>query len=83
MEHLLQGRGLAPVMGPLSPVVGDFNGDGKPDLATANAGGNTVSILQGNGDGTFVARLAFKTRLLPSWACGGRRSQWRWQDSIW
>jgi hypothetical protein len=32
---------------------GDFNHDGKPDLALANAGTNTVTILIGNGDGTF------------------------------
>jgi len=32
-------------VGPNSVVVGDFNGDGKLDLATANAGDNTLSIL--------------------------------------
>jgi hypothetical protein len=38
--------------GPGSAVaVGDFNGDGNSDLAVVN--GNTVRILQGNGDGTF------------------------------
>jgi len=43
--------------------VGDFNGDGKPDLAVANAGNaatgddGNVSILLGNGDGTFQAAL--------------------------
>ena len=36
-----------------SVVVGDFNGDKIPDVAVANAGSNTVSILVGNGDGTF------------------------------
>jgi hypothetical protein len=36
---------------PNSMVVGDFNGDGKLDLAVAN--GNTVSVLLGNGDGSF------------------------------
>ena len=43
---------------PLSIAVGDFNGDGKMDLAVASAEGGpnytgTVSILLGNGDGTF------------------------------
>lgn len=39
----------------VSVAVADFNGDGKPDLAVADAGGNAVSILLGNGDGTFQA----------------------------
>ncbi len=34
---------------------GDFNGDGNLDLAIANQTDNTVSILLGNGDGTFTA----------------------------
>jgi hypothetical protein len=34
---------------------GDFNGDGIPDLAVANAGSSNVTILLGNGDGTFTA----------------------------
>ena len=34
-------------------AVGDFNGDGTPDVAVANEGSNTVSVLLGNGDGTF------------------------------
>jgi hypothetical protein len=39
---------------PASVAVGDFNDDGKPDYAIANAGDNTVSVLLGNGDGTFT-----------------------------
>ena len=42
-------------VGPVSITVGDFNGDGRPDLATANGGANTVSIRLGQGDGTFEA----------------------------
>jgi hypothetical protein len=42
---------------PSSIAVGDFNGDGALDLAVANTGSNasrgSVSVLYGNGDGTF------------------------------
>src|SRR5712691_4761473 len=38
---------------PVAVVAGDFNGDGKPDLAVANSGSANVSVLLGNGDGTF------------------------------
>ncbi len=38
---------------PESVVVGDFNGDGFPDIATANPGGNSVTVLLGNGAGVF------------------------------
>ena len=44
---------------PLSVAVGDFNGDGKPDLAVANSGSNNVSVLLGNGDGTFQAAVNY------------------------
>jgi hypothetical protein len=36
-----------------SVAVGDFNRDGKLDLAVANPGSNTLSVLLGNGDGTL------------------------------
>ena len=36
-------------------AVGDFNGDGKPDLAVVNGSSNNVSVLLGNGDGSFQA----------------------------
>src|SRR5438309_4487479 len=36
-------------------VAADFNNDGKADLAVSDGIGNIVSILLGNGDGTFKA----------------------------
>jgi hypothetical protein len=40
-------------------VVGDFNGDGKPDLAFASQSSNVVTILFGNGDGTFQGHIEY------------------------
>lgn len=52
----------APVSYPVgtSPAIiitGDFNGDGKPDLAVANTGSNDISILLNNGGGAFKAAI--------------------------
>jgi hypothetical protein len=47
-------------------AVGDFNGDGIQDLAVANWGSNTVSVLLGNGDGTFQAARNFAAGSHPS-----------------
>ena len=38
---------------PVAVAAGDFNSDGKLDLVVANSGSNNVSVLLGNGDGTF------------------------------
>ncbi|MCX5384171.1 FG-GAP-like repeat-containing protein [Streptomyces sp. NBC_00083] len=40
---------------PTDVAVGDFDEDGKPDLATSDANTNNVSLMSGNGDGTFGA----------------------------
>ena len=40
---------------PASDATGDFNGDGKPDVAIMASSSNAVYILIGNGDGTFTA----------------------------
>jgi hypothetical protein len=47
-------------------AIGDVNGDGKPDLVTANHSANTVSVLLGNGNGTFGPKTDFATGSLPS-----------------
>ena len=53
---------------PYSVVVGDFNGDGRLDLAVANAdsaNGNTVSILLGRVDLTFAPKVDYATGAAP------------------
>jgi hypothetical protein len=42
-------------------AVGDFNGDGKADLAVANYSDHSVSVLLGNGDGTFQTHVDYAT----------------------
>jgi hypothetical protein len=50
-------------------AVGDFNGDSKLDIAATNFGSKTVSVLLGNGDGTFQPRIDTSTSTAP-WALG-------------
>jgi hypothetical protein len=50
---------------PVSIALGDFNGDGKPDLAVVNSLDNNVSVLLGNGDGTFQAGVTYGVGSLP------------------
>jgi hypothetical protein len=44
---------------PASLVVGDFNGDGNVDVATANTGSNDASVVIGNGNGTFQNAVSY------------------------
>lgn len=67
--------GLLSTSVPISVTVGDFNGDGKADLAVTNVPfnplsvigaitghlGGAVGILRGNGDGSFQAASNFGT----------------------
>src|SRR5438270_97332 len=43
---------------PDSIAAADLNGDGKLDLVTANASGNTVSALINKGSGTFQTAVS-------------------------
>jgi hypothetical protein len=53
------GRSASAADGAGSPVLADLNHDGKLDLVTANYFGNSVSILLGNGDGTFAPAVTY------------------------
>lgn len=44
---------------PTSLAVADLNGDGKLDLAVTNQSSDAVSVLLGNGDGTFQPYAAY------------------------
>jgi hypothetical protein len=48
-------------------AVGDFNGDGYPDIAVTNSGSNTVSIFlnKGDGSGTFLPKIDTATGKQP------------------
>ncbi len=53
--HVQYGVGIQP----LSVTIGDLDGDGNPDLAVANEWDGNISVLLGNGDGTFGAAVNY------------------------
>ena len=48
-----------------SLAAGDFNGDGNQDLVATNASAASISVLLGNGDGTFRTPLIFDAGGVP------------------
>src|SRR2546430_2429081 len=54
---------------PLSIAVGDFDGDARLDLAVANS--DSVSVLLGNGDGTFQTAVKYDAGSYPSSVVAG------------
>ncbi len=56
---------------PRSVAVGDFNGDGRQDLAVANVSFHSVGLFLGNGDGTFQAPLYFPASSFPGFVAVG------------
>ncbi|MGC2559215.1 MAG: FG-GAP-like repeat-containing protein, partial [Terriglobales bacterium] len=60
-EHASYATGYEPG----AVITGDFNGDGKQDLAVANWIGSSVSVYLGKGNGTFEAPI---TTSVPNYA---------------
>lgn len=54
-------NGLFVGQDPRHVVSRDLNGDGSLDFATADSTSETVSIVLGNGDGTFKARRSYRS----------------------
>ncbi len=65
--------GFAPYAQPTYPVgnraspsePADFNGDGHADITVANINDNTISVVLGNGDGTFAAQQTISVGSMP------------------
>ncbi len=66
---------------PYSVAVGDFNGDGVQDLAVANLSSNYLSVLLGNGDGTFQVAQNLADGSGYSVAVGDFRT-WLWPTAV-
>jgi hypothetical protein len=74
---------------PSSVVLGDLDGDGKPDLAVANPGSDNVSVLRNTSisgsivAGSFAAKVDFTTGTVPLSVAigdldGDGKPIWRW-----
>ena len=81
---LAQPRNYAAGTSPAAVAVGDFNRDGKPDLAVANSDSGNVSVLLNGGTGTFGAAANYAAGTAPGFGCGWGISTgmasltWRW-----
>jgi FG-GAP-like repeat/Thrombospondin type 3 repeat len=53
-------------MDPAAVAVGDFNGDGDPDLAVVNQGSNNVTIAVGGGGASFTTAGPYAVGSAPS-----------------
>jgi hypothetical protein len=51
---------------PNNLTIGDFNGDGRPDVAVTNSTASTVSVYLSNGDGTVQEAATYAVGVHPS-----------------
>jgi len=52
--------------GPYNVVIGDFQGNGKQDIACTNKGSANMEVYLGNGDGTFQSPTTYATNAMPT-----------------
>ncbi len=52
-------------------AIGDFNGDGKPDVAVSDFGHDALDVLLGNGDGTLQPAVSYAVDRLPTTVVAG------------
>jgi hypothetical protein len=70
---MVEGPHTPPVPDPNSVATADFSGDGIPDLVVANpcrandGSFNCISVLLGNGNGTFQGSATFQTGGVGVW----------------
>jgi FG-GAP-like repeat len=57
--HAASGSPISVGLRPISLAIADLDGDGKLDLAVLDFTNSTVSILKGNGDGTFMTPVGY------------------------
>ncbi len=65
--NLLVGANALRPSGPFSAAIGDFNGDGKADVAIADIANRTLVVRLGNGDGTFGPEVTYPEGGVPAY----------------
>jgi hypothetical protein len=69
---------------PTAVASGDFNEDGRPDLAVSNGADNTVTVLLGDGAGGFTdpPGLLYTTGVAPIWLTAAKLTAGGHRDII-